>query len=212
MPTLIAMPWPSGPVVASTPETRWYSGWPGALLPNCRKWRISSSVTDGLPTVSYSAFTACVPVRCSTDHSNIDAWPLESTKRSRFGQIGSFGSKRITRFHSVYTSGASAIGVPGWPELAACTASIDSVRIVLMQRVSISCVAATSASVESQCSPAAAAASARITARSLFTRPAGIERSPLARRASMVTFSDPVTTHSTQRARSSTGNVSVMRR
>ncbi|MEI2658495.1 MAG: hypothetical protein V9G16_15560 [Nitrosomonas sp.] len=36
------------------------------------------------------------------------------------------------RFQSVYTRGASAIGVPGWPELAACTASIDSVRIVLM--------------------------------------------------------------------------------
>jgi hypothetical protein len=32
---------------------------------------------------------------------------------------------------------AKAIGVPGWPELACCTASIDSVRIVLMQRSSI---------------------------------------------------------------------------
>ena len=38
----------------------------------------------------------------------------------------------MTRFQSVYTSGASAIGVPGWPELAAWTASIDSVRMVLM--------------------------------------------------------------------------------
>ena len=25
------MPWPSGPVVVSTPEVRWYSGWPGAV-------------------------------------------------------------------------------------------------------------------------------------------------------------------------------------
>ena len=49
------------------------------------------------------------------------------------------GSKRMTRFQSVYTSGASAIGVPGWPELAACTASIDSVRMVLMASWS-SCV------------------------------------------------------------------------
>ena len=33
-----------------------------------------------------------------------------------------------------------AIGVPGWPELAACTASIDNVRIVLMHIVSRSFV------------------------------------------------------------------------
>ena len=34
MPTLVATPWPSGPVVASTPDTKWYSGCPtGALLP-----------------------------------------------------------------------------------------------------------------------------------------------------------------------------------
>jgi hypothetical protein len=30
------------------------------------------------------------------------------------------------------STGATAMGVPGWPELAACTASIASVRIVLM--------------------------------------------------------------------------------
>src|SRR4029453_3966996 len=29
-------------------------------------------------------------------------------------------------------TGANAIGVPGWPELACCTASMESVRIVLM--------------------------------------------------------------------------------
>jgi hypothetical protein len=40
--------------------------------------------------------------------------------------------------HRPETSGASAIGVPGWPELAACTASMDSVRIVLMARRSMS--------------------------------------------------------------------------
>ena len=31
----------------------------------------------------------CVFVRCSTDHSSMEAWPFESTKRSRLGQIGS---------------------------------------------------------------------------------------------------------------------------
>src|SRR5262245_45986958 len=62
----------------------------------------------------------------------MEAWPLDSTKRSRFGQIGSTGSNRMTRFQSVYTSGANAIGVPGCPDFACCTASIDRVRMVLI--------------------------------------------------------------------------------
>jgi hypothetical protein len=45
---------------------------------------------------------------------------------------GSSGSNRRNRCHSVYATGASAIGVPGCPEFAACTASIDRVRIVLI--------------------------------------------------------------------------------
>src|SRR5262249_30029339 len=62
----------------------------------------------------------------------MEACPFDSTKRSRFGQIGSTGSKRMTRFHSVYTSGASAIGVPGCPDFACWTASIDNVRMQLI--------------------------------------------------------------------------------
>src|SRR5262245_3982720 len=46
--------------------------------------------------------------------------------------MGSCGSKRRTRFQSVYTSGASAIGVPGCPDLACWTASIERVRMVLI--------------------------------------------------------------------------------
>ena len=34
-------------------------------------------------------------------------------------------------------TGAKAIGVPGWPDSACCTASIDKVRIVLMQSAAI---------------------------------------------------------------------------
>src|SRR5438045_3823451 len=40
------------------------------------------------------------------------------------------------RVKSLYPNGARAIGVPGWPELAFCTASMDSVRTVLMQSAS----------------------------------------------------------------------------
>src|SRR5215813_14311797 len=98
---------------------------------------MSSSVTEGFPNLSYSAFTAQVRVRWSADQSNIEAWPFDSTNRSRLGQIGSSGSNRITRFQIVYTSGASAIGVPGCPDLACCTASIERVRMVLMHSWSI---------------------------------------------------------------------------
>src|SRR5258708_22998233 len=62
----------------------------------------------------------------------MEACPLESTKRSRLGQMGSSGSNRSRRCHRQYATGASAIGVPGWPELACCTASMDNVRMVLM--------------------------------------------------------------------------------
>src|SRR5713101_9709421 len=71
----------------------------------------------------------------------MDAWPTESTKRSRFGQIGSSGSNRKNRCHRQYATGAIAIGVPGWPELACCTASMERVRMVLIQSVSSGCVA-----------------------------------------------------------------------
>src|SRR5215469_1004965 len=63
----------------------------------------------------------------------MDAWPMESTKRSRFGHTGSCGSKRRNFCQRLYATGAIAIGVPGCPEFAVCTASMDSVRIVLMQ-------------------------------------------------------------------------------
>src|SRR5210317_752477 len=63
----------------------------------------------------------------------MEACPADKTNRSRFGQMGAAGSKRNRRFQSQYPTGAKAIGVPGWPELAACTASIAKVRIVLMQ-------------------------------------------------------------------------------
>src|SRR3954469_9885918 len=63
----------------------------------------------------------------------MDAWPHESTHRSRSGQCGSLGSCFMCRVNSAYASGARAIGVPGWPEFAFCTASMDSVRTVLIE-------------------------------------------------------------------------------
>src|ERR1700691_1682110 len=67
----------------------------------------------------------------------MDAWPIDSTKRSRFGQTGSCGSKRRKCCHSVYATGAIAMGVPGCPESAAWTASMARVRMVLILMRSI---------------------------------------------------------------------------
>ena len=49
---------------------------------------------------------------------SIDAWPTDSTKRSLSAQAGSAGLCLRCLVQSRYPSGASAIGVPGCPELA----------------------------------------------------------------------------------------------
>ena len=41
MPTALARPWPSGPVVVSTPGVWPYSGWPAVIEPSWRKRLIS---------------------------------------------------------------------------------------------------------------------------------------------------------------------------
>jgi hypothetical protein len=58
MPTLVAMPWPRGPVVASTPEVHRYSGWPAAFESSWRNFLMSSRLTEGSPSISYSGSTA----------------------------------------------------------------------------------------------------------------------------------------------------------
>ena len=52
MPTEVAMPWPSGPVVVSTPEVQRYSGWPGAFESSWRKLSMSFIETASVPTIS----------------------------------------------------------------------------------------------------------------------------------------------------------------
>jgi hypothetical protein len=63
--------------------------------------------------------------------------PIDNTNRSWLGHTGSPGSKRRNCCHKQYATGAIAMGVPGCPELAACTASIDSARMVLILVTSI---------------------------------------------------------------------------
>ena len=133
MPTLVAKPWPSGPVVVSTPVVQRYSGWPGHLLSSWRNFLMSSSDTVGVPSALVRrvdrlglrqvqhrvqqhrrvARRQHEPIAVRPDRIlRVEAQDLAATARTR--------------------TGASAIGVPGCPELAACTASMLSVRIVLM--------------------------------------------------------------------------------
>src|SRR5208337_2066319 len=65
------------------------------------------------------------------------ACPADSTKRSRSGHLGLVGLCRRWRVHKTYAIGAAPNGIPGCPEFAFWTASIDSVRMVLMQSSSI---------------------------------------------------------------------------
>ncbi len=61
----------------------------------------------------------------------MDPWPADSTKRSRFGHLGSEGLCRRNRVQSTKAASAIPIGMPGWPDFAFCTLSIARPRIVL---------------------------------------------------------------------------------
>ena len=56
-------------------------------------------MSDGFDRSSPS-FTDFTPARKISEYSSIDAWPTDSTKRSRFGQFGSSGLYRSSWFHS----------------------------------------------------------------------------------------------------------------
>src|SRR5690606_11538582 len=61
----------------------------------------------------------------------MEPWPLDSTKRSRLAQAGLLGLWRKCRPHKATAMSAMPMGAPGWPEFAACTASIAKARMAL---------------------------------------------------------------------------------
>src|ERR1700722_5502349 len=61
----------------------------------------------------------------------MEAWPFDSTKRSRSHQVGLPGLYLSTSRHSTSAMSAMPMGAPGWPELAFWTASIDRARMAL---------------------------------------------------------------------------------
>src|SRR5580658_6271073 len=55
---------------------------------------------------------------------------------SRFGQSGLRGLYRMISDQRTWPIGAASIGVPGWPELAFCTASTERTLTVLIHNCS----------------------------------------------------------------------------
>ena len=118
-------PCPSGPVVTSTPGVSPYSGCPGVFDPHCRN---CSSCSIGR---SY-------PDRCSAPYSSADAWPFDSTNRSRSVHFECCRIVLHQLVNSRYAIGAQPSGAPGCPLLAFCTASTARNRSVLIDNWSSS--------------------------------------------------------------------------
>ena len=87
IPTALAKPWPSGPVVASTPGVRPYSGWPGVLR---------APLAERLEVVERDVVAGQVEQRVQ-EHRGVAG--ADSTKRSRSGQSGWVGAWRRKRVH-----------------------------------------------------------------------------------------------------------------
>src|SRR5690606_2827640 len=127
IPTELATPWPSGPVVVSTPGVCPTSGCPAVFDPHCRKFSSSSRGR------SY-------PVRWSSEYRSMDAWPADRTKRTRSHQRGLAGECFRCPVNRVYPTGARPMGAPGCPEFAFCTASMERTRTAFTQSRSSSVI------------------------------------------------------------------------
>ena len=123
IPTADANPWPSGPVVISTPWCGGTPDGPGSATP-----RSAAPADRRSPGRTRPGTAGCTG-------SGLEC-PADSTNRSRPTQCGSAGSCRITRWNSVYANGANDIAVPGWPLPTFCTASAANTRAVSTARLS----------------------------------------------------------------------------
>ena len=127
-PTPIAMPWPSGPVVTSTPGVTPRSGCPAQRLPHWRNAMSSSILSPPMPERWKSAYTSD------------EACPPENTRRSRSAQDGSFGSTLRCLSQRTVARSAIPIGAPGCPDFAFSTMSAQRQRIVLAVSLKMSSV------------------------------------------------------------------------
>ncbi len=125
MPTLVETPWPSGPVVLSTPVVQPYSGCPGQRLPAWRKvlsrrgsrLRRSELFVAGLVGLDAGQMDQRVE-----QHGGMAAGEHEAIAIGPRGLLRDRNAGRAAT--TVYAVGAAPNGVPGCPELAFCTPSI----------------------------------------------------------------------------------------
>ena len=134
------MPCPSGPVVVSTPEVQRYSGWPGGAASRAGgSDSMSSRLTAGSPS---DLVVGVDRLHLGEVEQRVEQHRGVARPRARSGRgwarSGRRGRSAGSAARACRRPGASAIGVPGWPEFAFWIASIESVRIVLMQSWSMS--------------------------------------------------------------------------
>ena len=71
------------------------------------------------------------PVRYNKEYNNIDPCPADKTNLSLLSQLGFFGLNLKKYLNRIVATLAIPIGIPGCPELAFCTASMDKNLIAL---------------------------------------------------------------------------------
>ena len=119
MPTALARPWPSGPVVVSTPGAMPCSGWPARL-------RAELAEVAAAPRSAGRSRSGAAASRAASSRGR---WTARSGRgRPSAGFAGLCCRKSL---HSTSAMSAMPIGMPGWPELARCTASMLSARMAL---------------------------------------------------------------------------------
>ena len=122
MPTAFARPWPSGPVVVSTPGGGRIRGGPASL-----------SRAGGSAAARRSSCR-----RSRSDAAARRAASSRGRRRARSGRgpanAGSRGSNLTNSVNSTVAMSAMPIGRPGWPDFAFSTASIASARTALARR------------------------------------------------------------------------------
>ena len=121
--------------MVSTPVVKRYSGWPGVLQSSWRNCWMSSRLTASLPVGLPSASTSFTPRQVE---QRVEQHRRMADRQHEAVAVGPVGCRGIVAQEvapqRVADRRQAPSACPGGRELAFCTASIDSVRIVSMAR------------------------------------------------------------------------------
>ena len=82
-----------------------------------------------IPKVIGLKETLLKPVKYNNEYKSIEPCPADKTNLSLLSQLGLFGLNFKKYLNKIVTTSAIPIGIPGCPELAFWTASIERKRI-----------------------------------------------------------------------------------